>query len=180
MTWHLESPASGLFVQSFVQVHIKEKSNLRVTDFVMRIHRLPMDFPHKWHGKYFPLMTSSWNTMKLPHIITLNLWCYLIWSLDDHCFVNLIHSRCCLGTNRHDKRTYLRYNTLLLLPSKTVIIGTFYARKVLPTVWVPELRALHYIIKLNEWSLCPGPVLNKHLNTSNPIYQQQCAQFGWQ
>ena len=157
--WRLKSlPSSGLFVQASVRVVSSKKIS------ILRVTGLCEENPPVTGGlglysvgllseKCFHFTTSSWNTMKFPYISTLSLWCYPMWSLEYRCFVHLIHSLSCLATSK--KRTYLPYNTLLLLRRKTVLIGAFYARMVLPTVWLPALREMHYIIILNEWLVCP-------------------------
>ena len=52
-TMRLKSPASRLFIQSFIQAKIKETASLA---FVWGIHRWPVNSPHKWPvtRKMFP------------------------------------------------------------------------------------------------------------------------------
>ena len=46
--WHLKSPASHLFTQPYVPVHIKEKNHSPASlAFVRGIHRWPVNSPHK-------------------------------------------------------------------------------------------------------------------------------------
>ena len=45
--WRLKSPASQLFTEPFVQVHIKENQSSASLAFVRGIHRWPMISPHK-------------------------------------------------------------------------------------------------------------------------------------
>ena len=47
MRWRLESPASRLFTQPFVQAQIKKTIKAPSTDLCEGIHRWPVNFPHK-------------------------------------------------------------------------------------------------------------------------------------
>ena len=69
-TWRPKSPATQLFVQSFVLAYIKEKHQSSVPlTFVREIHRSPVDSPTKGQlrEKLFHVITSPWQA---PHIET--------------------------------------------------------------------------------------------------------------
>ena len=64
--WRLKSPASWLFAQPFVQMHIKEKNHSSASlVFVRGIYRWQVDSPHKVTRKMF----SFHNVFMIPKCI---------------------------------------------------------------------------------------------------------------